>query len=265
MSNRLQNILLNKLYEVNELHNQIDKNPRHPVAKILNGDLTERKIPRLGKNLKSSTLSVIAEIKRKSPSKGDLATIENPLLLAKKYLSGGANALSILTDKEFFNGTLDDLNQVASNLSDIPIIRKDFIIDKAQIAEAYIAGADAVLLILSATGEKTAELLEFAHSISMEALVEVHGEKELKMAIDAGAKIIGVNNRNLHNFVVDTNCAFELVSSIPDSIIKVAESGIMQPSLARQYHEAGFDAVLIGEALVKSEDPEKFIYECQHG
>ena len=265
MNNKLQNILLHKLREVNELHHQIDKNPYHPVTQILNGDVMKKRSPQFGKNLKSSTLSVIAEIKRASPSKGELATIENPLLLAKKYVTGGANALSILTDKEFFKGTLDDLNQVASNIKDVPIIRKDFIIDKAQIAEAYIAGASAVLLIVAATGEKTRELLEFAHSISMEVLVEVHDENEVQLAIDAGAKIIGVNNRNLQTFVVDTNYALKVVSLIPDSIIKVAESGITHPSLARQYHQAGYDAVLIGEALVKSENPEQFIYECQHG
>jgi len=264
MHNKLQTILLKKLREVNELHHQLQQNPDHPVAAILQGELLDRQFPSFGKNLQSSGLSVIAEIKRKSPSKGELAAISNPLQLAKRYVSGGANALSILTDREFFNGSLDDLNQVSLNLNNIPIIRKDFILDQAQIAEAYVAGASAVLLIVAALHEKTAKLLEFAHSLRMDVLVEVHDADELKLALDAGADIIGINNRNLTTFEVDTKCALQLLPFIPDSVIKVAESGITEPALAREYHRAGFDAVLIGEALVKSDDPEQFIRECCH-
>jgi indole-3-glycerol phosphate synthase len=207
---------------------------------------------------------VIAEIKRKSPSKGSLASIKDPVELAKRYVLGGASALSILTDEAFFGGSINDLTQVADALRNqsIPIIRKDFIIDQLQIAEAAVAGASAVLCIVSVLGTQTKALLEFAHSLNLDVLVEIHDQEELKIALESGADIIGINNRNLHTFDVDTNRALQIVASIPDNIIKVAESGITDSLAARQYYQAGFGAVLIGEALVKSNDPAHFITKC---
>src|SRR5262249_6596929 len=163
----------------------------------------------------------------------------------------------ILTDQHFFAGKIDDLIQVAEAVREhsIPIIRKDFIIDPLQIVEAALAGASAVLCIVAVLGQKTKDLLEFARSINLDVLVEVHDDEELKIALDCGANIIGINNRNLKTLDVDTERALQIVSTIPDTIIEVAESGISDPALARQYYLAGFDAVLIGEALVKSANP----------
>src|SRR5207247_10356695 len=131
--------------------------------------------------------------------------------------------------------------------------------------EAVFAGAIAILCIVAVLGEKTRELIEFSHSLGLDVLTEIHDEHELNIALDSGADIIGINNRNLNTFTVNTQRALQLVTAIPDSIIKVAESGIVEPLLARQYDEAGFDAVLIGEALVTSDHPEHFIQHCHHG
>jgi len=267
MTNRLEPILLQKKREVAILRQHLDNNTGHPVARLLRGELQPEQSPSFKRALKSSSLAVIAEIKRKSPSKGVIAPIADPVQLAQNYISGGANALSILTDQTFFGGHIDDLTHVANRVRDqlIPIIRKDFMIDTVQIAEAAVSGASAVLLIVSALGKKTKDLLEFARSIKIDALVEIHDSDELEIALDCGADIIGINNRDLNTFIVDTERAMQLVSAIPDSVIKVAESGITVPALARQYYQAGFDAVLIGEALVKSDNPEHFIQACRHG
>ncbi len=267
MTNRLEPILLQKQREVAELYKLLLHDRDHPIAQVLNGERPLKHLPEFKKVLKSSSLAVIAEIKRRSPSKGMLAPITNPTDLAQRYISGGANALSILTDEKFFDGHMDDLIRVADSVhgQSIPIIRKDFIIDKVQIAEALVAGASAVLCLVSALGQKTQALLEFARSLHIDVLVEIHYQDELQIALDCGADIIGINNRNLNTFSVDTQRALQMVTAIPDSIIKVAESGIDSPALARQYYQAGFDAVLIGEALVKSDNPAQFIMECRHG
>jgi indole-3-glycerol phosphate synthase len=267
MTNRLELILLQKKREVAVLHQRLKNNTNHPIAQVLRGELQLKRSANFKDVLKSSSLAVIAEIKRKSPSKGVIASITDPIHLAQRYILGGANALSILTDKEFFGGHIDDLTQVANTVHDqsIPIIRKDFIIDNVQVSEAAVAGASAVLFIVSVLGQKIKALLEFARLINIDALVEIHDHDELKIALDCGADIIGINNRNLNTFSVDTQHAIQIVSAIPNTVIKVAESGITDPALARQYYQAGFDAVLIGEALVKSNDPERFIQECHHG
>jgi indole-3-glycerol phosphate synthase len=267
MTNRLEPILLQKQREVALLRQQLEQNSNNPITQLLRGELQLQRAANFKKVLKTNSLAVIAEIKRKSPSKGMIATISDPIHLAQRYILGGASALSILTDQDFFGGHINDLIQVADTVHEqsIPIIRKDFIIDPLQIAEAAVAGASAVLLIVSVLGQKTKELLEFARSINIDVLVEIHDQDELNIAFDCGANIIGVNNRNLNTFDVDMKRALQLVSAIPNTIIKVAESGITDPALAHQYHQAGFDAVLIGEALVKSANPEQFIMECRHG
>lgn len=266
-NNRLQPILLQKQREVIGLYERLTHDTNHPIAKILHGEMPPTPVPSFKNALQSSSLSVIAEIKRRSPSKGMLAPILDPCNLAERYILGGANALSILTDNEFFGGHIDDLVQVAKTVhrQSIPIIRKDFIIDNVQIAEAAVAGASAVLCIVAVLGLKTKALLEFARSMHIDVLVEIHNHEELNIALDCGADIIGINNRNLKTFILDNNCALQLVTAIPDTIIKVAESGIRDPLLAQHYYQAGFDAVLIGEALVTSADPERFIKECRHG
>jgi indole-3-glycerol phosphate synthase len=258
---------MQKQHEVADLYQRLKHDTTHPIAQVLRGELQLKRRCSFKDSLKSSSLAVIAEIKRRSPSKGMLAPITNPNSLAQRYILGGANAISILTDQAFFGGHMNDLIQVADTVYDqcVPIVRKDFIIDIVQIAEAFVAGASAVLCIVSVLGQKTKALIEFAHSINIDVLVEVHDHEELKVALDCGADIIGINNRNLKTFIVDTQCAMRVVTAIPDTIIKVAESGITRPALARQYYQAGFDAVLIGEALVRSADPEQFIRECRHG
>ncbi len=265
MNNKLESIILQKQREIALLKQLISENKKHPIAQVLAGQLHHESSCLFKNALRSSSLSIIAEIKRKSPSKGMIAPIADPVDLAQHYISGGANALSILTDTVFFGGHIDDLSIVANAIKSesIPILRKDFIINSIQIAEAYVAGASAVLCIVAILGKKIKQLLEFARLINIDVLVEIHNDNELKIALDCGAEIIGVNNRNLKTFDVDTNRALAIIDKIPREIISVAESGITNPALAQQYYQAGFDAVLIGETLVTSEEPRKFIEKCR--
>lgn len=262
MISSLAAIIQQKKREVALLRQKLMQGINVEIAKVLAGELPSRLVPSFNSVLKSTMLTVIAEIKRKSPSKGMIAPIIDPVYLAKRYIKGGAQALSILTDHKFFGGQINDLSKVATALQRVPIIRKDFIIDRVQIAEAAVAGASAVLLIVAVLGHQTKELLRYAQSINLDALVEIHDHDELNIALDCGADIIGVNNRCLHSFAVDSKRAMQLVTAIPSPIIKIAESGISNPALARQYYHAGFDAVLIGEVLVKSTNPVQFITEC---
>jgi indole-3-glycerol phosphate synthase len=266
MTNKLEKIITQKQIEVAELYQLIAQDPAHVIAKIVRGEIQAEKNNLFKNALSSLTLAVIAEIKRKSPSKGMIAPIVDPVELAQRYISGGANALSILTDKLFFGGDIQELNQVKDRInSSVPILRKDFIIDEVQIAEAVAAGASAILCIVAVLGSKTKKLLAYAHSLGLDVLVEIHDEQELDIALESGADIIGINNRNLTTFVIDTERSLQLVDKIPHSIIKVAESGITTPEMARVYHQAGFNAVLIGEALVRSSSPEQFIMACRNG
>lgn len=235
--NQLEEILSNKAKEVSEL--------RNPQRKSLK------------KALSSPGLSIISEVKRKSPTKGMLKKPEILSLLVDEYCKGGAAAISVLTDEKFFSGSLSDLNVIADHLknSTVPVLRKDFIIDKSQIDESLSFGADAVLLIVTVLKEQTKEFLDYAESKGLEALVEAHTLDELKIAIDAGAKIIAINNRNLKTFSVDINISLDLIKHMPSSIIKVSASGIHTPDDFRKMHAAGFDAVLVGEALMISDDP----------
>lgn len=204
-------------------------------------------------------MAIIAEIKRKSPSKGIIGSIQDPVALAERYAAGGAAAISVLTDGEGFGGSLQDLQNVANALPDMPLLRKDFLIDPIQIAQSLRFGASAVLLIVAVLGKNTAKMLEEARRLRIDALVEVHTQNELDIAVDAGAEIIGVNNRNLKSFKVDLMTAQTLGPRIPDTIIKVAESGIRSESDVRRMREAGFHAVLAGEALVQSDTPEALL------
>ncbi len=264
MKNRLEPILLQKKQEVADLYQRLAKNSNHPIARALRGEMVSAR-PSFKEVLKSPSLSVIAEIKRKSPSKGVIASIPDPVSLAKRYIRGGANAISILTDQKFFNGHLNDLIQVVEHEQTIPVLRKDFIIDKVQIAEAFVVGASAVLCIITVLHDKAKTLIEYAHALGLDVLVEIHDIYELKIALDCGADIIGVNNRNLKTFEVNVDASFQIRSAIPDEIITVAESGITHPDLAKQYDQAGFNAILVGEALVSSDNPKKFIRECRDG
>ncbi len=207
----------------------------------------------------SSGLSVIAEIKRRSPSKGDLNKDLDPSSMGLLYEAAGASCISVLTDTEFFSGSREDLLS-ARQSTEIPILRKDFTVDKRDICDARLMGANCVLLIVSALSDK--ELLDFialAQELEMAALVETHDEKEVERALNAGATLIGVNQRDLYTFEVDQKRAIRVIDEIPRSITSVAESGIRDIADAAALADAGYHAVLIGEAFVKSEDPSLMI------
>lgn len=212
--------------------------------------------------LRSDKLSVIAEIKRQSPSLGKMRDIQDPLELAKQYIEGGASAISVLTDSYGFKGSIEDLKSVVSAF-DIPVLRKDFIVDSVQLGETISAGASAVLLIVAVLENRIGHFISLTKELGLDALVEVHDEKELELAIKGGAEIIGVNNRNLSSFVVDTSIALRLAPLIPSNVIRVAESGIKTKEDALMVRRAGFDAVLVGEALVKSDNPQNLIQELK--
>lgn len=200
-------------------------------------------------------IAVIAEIKRRSPSKGNLSLGLDPAELAKTYERGGASCLSVLTDSPHFGGSVDDLVTARASCS-IPVLRKDFTVSVADIYETRIMGADAILLIVAALDDN--ELEEFhdlALSLGLDVLVEVHDEPELKRALAVGADIIGVNQRDLHTFEVDHDRARRVGALIPANVVRVAESGIANSHDVASLVEAGYEAVLVGEALVTSEDP----------
>jgi indole-3-glycerol phosphate synthase len=205
--------------------------------------------------------SLIAEIKRASPAKGALSSIVDPAALASVYQQAGASGISVLTDNLFFNGSLDDLFLVSSALQNTscPILRKEFIIDRIQIDQALHFGADAILLIVAVLGEKTQSFIDHAHSLGLEVLLEIHTLDELQLALKTNAKIIGINNRNLNSLEVSLETSFNLIKNIPNDIVTVSESGIHSAQTAHQLYDAGFNALLVGEALVRSDNPETLI------
>jgi len=200
-------------------------------------------------------LAVIAEVKRRSPSKGALATDLDPALLARAYEAGGATCLSVLTDQEFFGGTPADL-RAAWAASGLPVLRKDFTVSAADVCEARAMGADAVLLIAAALDDaELADLHGLAVDVGLDALVEIHDEAELDRALAVGATLVGVNQRDLFTFEVDTDRAVRIAPQMPAGVVRVAESGVRGPDDARRLADAGFHAVLVGESLVTSADP----------
>lgn len=200
-------------------------------------------------------LSVIAEIKRRSPSKGDLHIGLDAAELASMYVAGGAACLSVLTDVEFFGGSIGDL-QAARAACAQPVLRKDFTIDARDVADTRLMGADAVLLIAAALDEhELFELHGLAIELGLDVLVEVHDEPELDMALRAGATLVGVNQRDLTTFEVDHDRAARMATAIPDGVVKVAESGVRGRDDASRLAAAGYDAILVGESLVTSPDP----------
>ena len=209
-----------------------------------------------GKNVR-----IISEVKRSSPSKGALGEIADPAALAGEYERGGAAAISVLTEQRRFGGTLADLDAVRARV-DIPVLRKDFTVDEYQIWEARAHGADLVLLIVAALPEQTLrEFLELTESLGMNALVETHTPEEIEIAQRVGAKIMGINVRNLKTLEVNNDHYATLAANLPDSVIKVAESGVAGIEDVRAYAAAGADAILIGEALVKSGQPAETVAE----
>lgn len=202
--------------------------------------------------------AVIGEVKRRSPSRGVIGEIDDPVALAKKYIQGGAGAISVLTDGPSFGGCLEDLQRVSAGI-EAPTLRKDFILHPLQLAEAATAGASAVLLIARLVGKELKSLMTTAELLGLETLTEIHDEEDLQLALEAGAPIIGVNHRNLETFAIDLSISDRLKPLIPAGVITVAESGIHTPEQAKRMRELGYDAILVGEALVKAENPARLI------
>lgn len=205
--------------------------------------------------LSRNEMNVIAEVKRSSPSKGNLAPITDPAALAEKYQEAGAAAVSVLTEQRRFGGSLADLDAVRSRI-DIPVLRKDFMVDEYQFLEARAHGADIVLLIVAALSKsQLKDFYDLATELGMASLIEVHTQSELESAMDISPRIVGVNSRNLKTLEVSASVFEELIPAIPSSVIRVAESGISTRADVAQAQKAGATAILVGESLVKSGDP----------
>lgn len=211
--------------------------------------------------LYSPGIAVIAEVKRKSPSKGALAAISDPADLAAAYSDGGARVISVLTEQRRFGGSLADLDAVRAAV-DVPVLRKDFVVSPYQVHEARAHGADLVLLIVAALEQNVlTSLLDRVESLGMTGLVEVHTEAEADRALQAGAKVIGVNARDLRTLEVDRDCFARIAPGLPSDVIRVAESGVRDTADLLAYAGAGADAVLVGEGLVTSRDPRSAVSE----
>ena len=222
----------------------------------LEGRLAARPEQRpFGEALTRPGLSIIAEFKRRSPSAGAIRDGAEPAEIARAYEEGGAAALSVLTDGPNFSGSLDDLVE-ARRACELPVLQKDFIVDRYQLCEAAVAGADAILLIVAALDrDRLAGLHSEARSLDLDCLVEVHTEPELETALTVDAEVIGINNRNLDDMSVDVQTTFELITDVPAGKTVVSESGISDRGTLQELDDVGVDAVLIGEALMRAEDP----------
>ena len=233
-----------KLVELNELVAKISE--VNPVIDVL-------------PSLQSSNLSVIAEVKRSSPSQGALAQISDPAALALSYQTGGATAVSVLTESRKFGGSLADLAAVRSAIN-IPILRKDFTVDEYQIFEARAYGADIILLIVAALSDlQLSEFFAISKSLGMQVLVETHTLEEVERALSLDPEIIGVNARDLTTLKIDLGAFDKLALAIPEGVVKVAESGISSLADVISYRKSGAEAILVGEALVKDGDPAQMI------
>jgi indole-3-glycerol phosphate synthase len=200
-------------------------------------------------------ISLIAEMKRASPSRGPIRPGASVAEIVTAYQDAGARAVSVLTESAHFGGSLDDLAE-ARAACDLPLLRKDFVIDPYQVLEARAAGADAVLLIVAALGrERLGELMGAASDLGMDSLIEVHDEDEVEVAVEAGAELLGINNRDLHSLEVDLGTTFRLMADVPAGTVVVAESGITERGHVADLEDAGVDAILVGEALMRADDP----------
>ena len=201
-----------------------------------------------------NALAVIAEIKRRSPSRGLLSHDLDPKVIAEQYKNAGASCISVLTDSDFFGGSADDLKS-ARGAVDLPVLRKDFTVSLNDICDAKLMNADCILLIAAALNKvELAEFHNFALELGLDVLVEIHDEPELDLALEVGAKMIGVNQRNLRTFEVDQQRAVRIAKKIPGSVVRVAESGVRTRDDALQLRDAGYHAVLVGESLVTSKN-----------
>lgn len=251
-----------KNYKINQILNQILIEKYYEVLKRKQKGLYFRpfwdRIPiNFKKYLLKQNFVIIAEIKRASPLKNDFRKNFNPLALAKAYEKGGAKAISVITEEIYFRGSLEYLASIRSK-TNLPLLRKDFILDPIQIEEAKAFGADIVLLISSILRDaELLELIKYAKKLGLSSLVEIHDEEDLEKALKAGAEIIGINNRNLSNLKVDINQSLKLFPFIPKNIPVIAESGYNSSKELKEIKKIGFKGVLIGTSLVKSSNPEK--------
>jgi indole-3-glycerol phosphate synthase len=249
MANKLEEIAAFKRREVAEAKQS------RPLAR-LERELKERTPPRgfAAAIRRSGKLSLIAEIKKASPSAGPIRPGADVAEVARVYAGAGAQAVSVLTDSQFFSGCLEDLKAVRGKIS-LPVLRKDFLLEEYQVVEAAAAGADAVLLIVAILEQPALKrLLALARDLSLDALVEVHSEPELQRALEAGSKVIGVNNRDLGSLQVDLKTTQQLMKKIPADRVRVSESGIRSREDVEFVQAQGADAVLVGEELMSSED-----------
>jgi indole-3-glycerol phosphate synthase len=245
--NRLEEILATKRDEIEQLKPRATELDRQARAR------TDFRDFRGALESAGEQLTVIAEIKKASPSAGVIAESFDPVEIAKNYERAGANAISVLTDAKFFQGSLEHLRNVRAAVS-LPLLRKDFLWDRAQISEAAANGADAILLIVAAvTQDQLVRLLKVAKEYRLDALVEVHSVDELQRALEAGAEIVGINNRDLTTFDVDLVVTERICREVPDEIILVSESGIKTSRDVERVKGCGVDAILVGEALMRSE------------
>ena len=248
MSDKLAEIVAHKRNEIEPLIGRADK--------LRLAALERNEFRSLGAALDvgPERLGLIAEVKKASPSAGVIAEDFDPVAQAKRYAAAGAGAISVLTDEKYFQGRLDYLTRIRDEVP-APVLRKDFIVHEAQIYEASVAGADAILLIVAALGQdELLRLFDCAVTYQLEVLMEVHDVPELERALDTEARIIGVNNRNLKTFTVDLATTDKIAQEVPDEICLVSESGIKTPEDASYVAECGADAVLVGESLMRAED-----------
>lgn len=227
-------------------------------------NLIENVEPKRFRNaLETAQIQVIAEAKRASPSRGIICKKFHPVEIAKDFQKGGAAALSILTEEKYFKGSLKYLSDI-SKITDLPLLRKDFIVDEYQIFEAAANFASAVLLIVAALDDRDLQLLlKMTRRLKMDALVEVHNQDDLQRALDCGAEIIGINNRDLKTFQTSLHTSLELIQNIPSEKVKVSESGIKTREDVLRLQAAGFDAVLVGEMLMRQPDRVGFLKELR--
>ena len=236
---------------------------RLPLAQIREALESAPAVRNIGKAFAGPEISIIAEVKSSSPSKGALAAIEDPGALASRYEESGANVISVLTERRRFGGSLDDLDAVRARV-EIPILRKDFMVDEYQFLEARAHGADLVLLIVAALSKNQLDdYYQLAKELGMSSLIEVHTHDELERALEISPEIIGVNSRNLKTLDVDSAAFAQLIPRIPTSMVRVAESGISNRSDVEFAQEHGATAILVGEALVRSSDTELAMRELR--
>lgn len=248
---------------VNHKHKELEQEQRRLPLAALKEKLKDQPPTRDFRSALSSPnrINLIAEVKKKSPSKGILREDFDPVAIAETYAAAGASAVSVLTDAQFFDGHLSHLTAIRRAV-DIPLLRKDFTVDPYQIYQARLAGADAILLIAAIlTLAQLREFTQIANTLNLASLVEVHTEKELELALRADAEIIGVNNRNLETFETDIATTFRLIESIPTDKIVVSESGIYTREDVEALRDAGVNAILVGESLMRSPNIERKIKE----